>query len=73
MAVLRLANGSDVVVKLNVAETVAALQDESAGGFVVLPGEDGEIHLRASGVLAVIEDARRGTAGFRLGVARAAD
>lgn len=72
MAVLRLANGSDVVVKLTVAETVAALEAEGQG-FVVLPGEDGEIHLRASSVLAVIEDARRGTAGFRLGVARAAE
>ena len=74
MAVLRLANGSDVEVKLTVAETLAAIQ--AAGGspdFVELPGEEGPIHLRPGGVIAVIEDTRRGTAGFRLGAVRAVD
>ncbi|HWF56936.1 MAG TPA: hypothetical protein VG520_01120 [Candidatus Dormibacteraeota bacterium] len=71
MAVIRLANGSDLAVKLTVAETIAALQvGEGANGFVELPGEEGPIHLRPGGVIAVIEDARRGTAGFRFGVSR---
>ena len=68
MAVLRLANGSDIVVKLSLPETIAALRlSEGNPDFVELPGEDGPIHVRPSGVLAVIEDARRGTAGFRFG------
>ncbi|MGH7723264.1 MAG: hypothetical protein ACRENL_10635 [Candidatus Dormibacteria bacterium] len=74
MAVIRLANGSDLAVKLSVAETIAAIQ--ITGGtpdFVELPGEEGPIHLRPAGVIAVIEDARRGTAGFRFGVARSAE
>ena len=66
MAVLRLANGSDVVVKLPVPEALAAMTiAASDADFVEMPGEDGPIHVRPSGVLAVIEDARRGTAGFR--------
>jgi hypothetical protein len=71
MAVIRLANGSDLAVKLSVAETIAAIQiSEGAPDFVELPGEEGPIHLRPGGVIAVIEDARRGTAGFRFGAAR---
>jgi hypothetical protein len=70
MAVVRLANGSDIVVKLSVAETIAAIHiTEGSPDFVELPGEDGAIHLRPSGVIAVIEDTRRGTAGFRFGAA----
>ena len=72
MAVLRLANGSDLVVKLSVADALAAIQTTNGPpDFVELPGEDGLIHLRPSGVIAVIEDARRGTAGFRFGADRA--
>ncbi len=68
MAVLRLANGSDLAVKLTVEETIAAIETVPGGAdFVELPGEDGPIRLRPSGVIAVIEDTRRGTAGFRLG------
>jgi hypothetical protein len=74
MAVLRLANGSDIAVKLSIAETIAAIEVVAGSpDFVELPGEEGPIHLRPAGVIAVIEDARRGTAGFRLGTARAAD
>ena len=74
MAVIRLANGSDIAVKLSVAETLAAIQiGNGEADFVELPGEEGPIHLRPSGVIAVIEDARRGTAGFRFGAAREAD
>ncbi len=74
MAVIRLSNGSDIAIKLTVAETIAAIQiTDGAPDFVELPGEEGPIHLRPSGVIAVIEDMRRGTAGFRFGVAREAD
>ncbi len=69
MAVLRLANGSDIVVKLSVTEAIAAVQGgEERDGFVELPGEEGPVHIRPAGVLAVIEDTRRGTAGFRIGI-----
>jgi hypothetical protein len=74
MAVIRLANGSDLVVKLTVAETIAAIQiSDGTPDFVEMPGEEGPIHLRPGSVIAVIEDARRGTAGFRFGAARAAE
>ena len=74
MAVLRLANGSDIVVKLSVAQTVAAIQiTDGTPDFVELPGEEGVIHLRPSGVIAVIEDTRRGTAGFRFGAGRSGE
>jgi hypothetical protein len=74
MSVLRLANGSDLAVKLTVAEAIAAIQMVAGSSdFVELPGEEGPIHVRPGGVIAVIEDTRRGTAGFRLGTARAAE
>jgi hypothetical protein len=74
MAVLRLANGSDIVVKLTVDEAIAAIHAAAgSSGFVELPGEDGPVHLRPDGVIAVIEDTRRGTAGFRLGAVRAVE
>lgn len=74
MSVLRLANGSDVVVKLSVPETIAAIHLTDDGpDFVELPGEDGPVHVRPSAVIAVIEDTRRGTAGFRIGVSRSAE
>lgn len=73
MAVLRLANGSDVGVKLTVEETLAALSLSGKSlEFVELPGDEGPIHVRPAGVIAVIEDSRRGTAGFRVGLGRAA-
>ncbi|MDQ6857307.1 MAG: hypothetical protein M3Z57_09570 [Candidatus Dormibacteraeota bacterium] len=74
MAVIRLSNGSDVAVKLTVGETIAAIEiTNGTPDFVELPGEEGPIHLRPANVIAVIEDTRRGTAGFRFGVAREAD
>ncbi len=74
MAVIRLSNGSDLAVKLSVADTIAAIQITSGTpDFVELPGEEGPIHLRPAGVIAVIEDTRRGTAGFRFGAAREAE
>jgi hypothetical protein len=73
MAVLRLANGSDIVVKLSVTEAIAAVQGgDGDDGFVELPGEEGPVHIRPAGVLAVIEDTRRGTAGFRSGIGNTA-
>ena len=54
MAVIRLANGGDLSVKLSVTDVMSALRVVAGGpDFVELPGE-------------VIEDARRGTAGFRV-------
>ncbi|HZB98053.1 MAG TPA: hypothetical protein VE219_05590 [Candidatus Sulfotelmatobacter sp.] len=69
MAVLRLTNGTDVVVKMTVDEALSAITGDVAGDrFVKLPGEDGAVHVRPSGVIAVIDDARRGSAGFRVGL-----
>jgi len=65
MATIRLANGSDLSVKLSVADVTQALSGDRSPAFVELPGEDGPVLVRPSGVIAVIEDARRGTAGFR--------
>jgi hypothetical protein len=66
MAIIRLANGGDLLVKMTVQEVMSALRI-SAGGpeFVELPGDDGPILVRPAGVIAVIEDTKRGTAGFR--------
>ena len=67
MAVLRLADGSDVTVKLSVEDVVAALQIVKGGGdFVELQGEESPILVRPSSVMAIIEDSRRGTTGFRI-------
>ena len=69
MTIVRLVNGSDAAVKLSVEETLEALRVKPGdAGFVELPGEDGPIHLRPSGVIAVFADARRSSAGFRMGV-----
>ncbi len=74
MAVLRLANGSDILVKLSVTDTLTAVNERDEGAdFVELPGEEGPIHIRPSGIIAVIEDARRGTAGFRIGLGHASN
>lgn len=67
MAVLRLANGGDVTVKASVTEALAALTASEASPFVEMVGQEGTVHIRPSGVLAVIEDSPRGTAGFRIG------
>lgn len=73
MTILRLANGSDVSVRLSVEETLAALGGAPGdGGFVELPGDDGPIHLRPGGVIAIFGDRNRGSAGFRVGVASGA-
>lgn len=69
MATIRLANGGDLSVKLSLEE----VKDVLGGGadFAELPGEDGPVLVRPSAVIAIIEDSKRGTAGFRVGVAAA--
>ncbi len=67
MAVLRLASGTDVPVKVSVADAIAAIRNAKAADvFIEFPGEDGSIHLRPSGVLAIVDDAPHGRAGFRV-------
>jgi hypothetical protein len=68
VAVLRLASGNDVVVKLSSQEVVAALANAKQD-FVELPGEDVPVLVRPASVMAIIEDSRRGTTGFRLAAA----
>jgi hypothetical protein len=56
-------------VKLSVAEVIKALSVSGPDAdfeFVELPGDDGAILVRPGGVIAVIEDAKRSTAGFRV-------
>ncbi|MBV8196290.1 MAG: hypothetical protein JOY80_12285 [Candidatus Dormibacteraeota bacterium] len=65
MAIVRLSNGSDVDVKLSLEEAKAALGTGS--DFVELPGDDGPVLVRPTAVIAIIEDTRRGTTGFRIG------
>lgn len=67
MAIVRLANGGDVRVKLStedVKSAVAVLTGST--GFVELPGEDGPLLVRPEAVIAIIEDEKRGAAGFRI-------
>lgn len=66
MAILRLANGNDLTVKLSVEDTISAISGER--DFVELPGEDGPVHLRPSGVIAISDEPKRHTSGFRFGV-----
>lgn len=67
MAIIRLANGGDLGIKLSLVEA----QERLATGedFVELPGDDGPVLVRPAAVIAMIEDAKRGTAGFRVGAA----
>ena len=74
MTIIRLVNGSDAAVRLTLEETTEALQAEPGNaGFVELPGDDGPILVRPSGVVAIFADSRRGSgAGFRVGVSQGA-
>lgn len=68
MAIVRLANGADVSIKLSTEEVQTALaRTADSGGFVELPGEDGPVLVRPQAVIAIIEDTKRGSAGFRIG------
>jgi hypothetical protein len=66
MAILRLANGNDVVVKLSVSDAIAAISVVSGtDGFVELPTADGPIHVRPASIIAVLEDGQERKAGFQ--------
>ncbi|MGH7686228.1 MAG: hypothetical protein ACREN2_05360 [Candidatus Dormibacteria bacterium] len=69
MATIRLANGGDLGVKLSLEEVKGVLGGDA--DFVELPGDDGPVLVRPSAVIAIIEDSKRGTAGFRVGAATA--
>ena len=64
MAIIRLVNGGDITVKLGVAETLARLG--AGGDFVELPGDEGPVHVRPSGVVAVLDHTQRQSSGFRV-------
>ncbi|MGI8846654.1 MAG: hypothetical protein ACR2GX_00075 [Candidatus Dormibacteria bacterium] len=68
MTILRISNGSDIGVTPSLDEVLATLGAASADGFVEFAGEDGPVHLRASSVIAVLGDQKKGTAGFRVGI-----
>ena len=66
MAIVRLSNGGDVTVDLDVEETLAAITiTKGASDFVELPGKDGPIHVRPGNVIAVLESVETKTSGFR--------
>lgn len=66
MALLRLSNGADIVVKLTVADVKAALAvTASADDFVELPGEDGPVHVRPAHVIAIVDSVETRVAGFK--------
>ena len=67
MATIRLTNGGDLTIKLSFDEVKQQLG--SSPDFVELPGEDGPVLVRPTAVVAIIEDSKRGTAGFRVSAA----
>ena len=67
MAILRLANGGDVTIKLTVQDTIAAVSVMAGtDGFVELPTDDGPIHVRPASIVAILEDGGKKQAGFRI-------
>lgn len=64
MTIIRLVNGHDIMVKLSVSETLKLLQ-KGGDAFVEIPGDETSIHLRPSAVIAVTDDTRKSTTGFR--------
>jgi hypothetical protein len=66
MALLRLTNGADIVVKLSVADVKSALSlAASSDEFVELPGEDGPVHIRPAHVIAIVDSVETRVTGFR--------
>lgn len=66
MAILRLVNGNDVLVKLSVPDAIAAVSVMAGSdGFVELPTTDGPVHVRPSSIIAVLEDGQERKAGFK--------
>ncbi len=67
MAIIRLINGGDVLVKLDVPDAISAITIAAGSNdFVELPGEEGPIHVRPSSVIAVLESQERHSTGFRV-------
>jgi hypothetical protein len=64
MAVLRLNNGDDLVVRLSITEAVKKLADD---GFVEFETDEGAVQVRSSAVIAIIDSSDRKTTGFRIG------
>jgi hypothetical protein len=67
MSIVRLSNGADLSVKLTIDEVKAALDGSTSSDFVELPGEEGPVLVRPPAVIAIVEDTKRGSAGFRMG------
>ena len=66
MAILRLSNGGDIGVDLDVAQTIALLDTKGPAEFVELPGKDGPVHVRPLSVIAVLDSVDHKTTGFRI-------
>jgi hypothetical protein len=67
MALLRLTNGADILVKMSIEDAMAAVTLASGGAdFVELPGDEGPIHIRPSHIIAIVDSADQKTAGFRI-------
>ena len=67
VAILRLTNGGDVLVKLSVPDAISAIHVGSgATDFVEMPTEDGPIHVRPGSVIAVLESFENKRSGFRV-------
>ena len=70
MAVLRLSNGDDLVVRVSASDAVAKLTGDD---FVDFDSEEGPVRVRPSGVIAVIDSSERKSTGFRIGMAPTSD
>ena len=66
MAILRLSNGGDIGVDLDVAQTIALLDTKGPAEFVELPRKEGPVHVRPLSVIAVLDSVDHKTTGFRL-------
>ncbi len=64
MAVLRLSNGDDLVVKLTITEAAKQLKGDD---FVEFQTDEGAVRVRPSGVIAIIDSSDRKATGFRIG------
>lgn len=65
MVLLRLVNGSDILVKGSLAETSDLIRNASGDGFVEFSGEEGVVLVRPSTVVAVFDSGDRRATGFR--------
>lgn len=65
MALLRLVNGSDILVKGSLQEASAQIRNASGDGFVEFAGEEGVVMVRPSTVVAMFDSSDRRATGFR--------